>query len=120
MSNQTSYQEKRNLDKTPEPESSSSGSALGNKPTFAIQKHDASSLHYDFRLEIDGALKSWAVPKVPSTDPSVKRLAIPTEDHPLEYGSFEGVIPVDKYGGGTVMLWYVGSYANIDTQTGTT
>lgn len=120
MSSQTSYQEKRNLEETPEPDSSSSESASGNKPTFVIQKHDASSLHYDFRLEINGSLKSWAVPKGPSTDPSEKRLAIPTEDHPLEYGSFEGVIPEDQYGGGTVMMWDTGSYENIKTEDGET
>ena len=98
------YNEKRDFSKTREPRDVPS--KKGNeKPVFVIQKHDATNLHYDFRLEIDGTLKSWSVPKGPSTDPSVKRMAIPTEDHPLAYANFEGVIPKGAYGGGTVMIW---------------
>lgn len=106
------YRSRRNFDKTNEPRGSS-GRKSSKQPQFVIQKHDASTLHYDFRIEADGVLKSWAVPKGPSTDPGEKRLAIPTEDHPLEYADFEGVIPEDEYGGGTVLIWDRGSYENI-------
>lgn len=103
-----SYNEKRDFSKTGEPKDVPS--KKGNtKPVFVIQKHDATNLHYDFRLEIDNTLKSWSVPKGPSTDPSVKRMAIPTEDHPLAYAAFEGVIPQGQYGGGTVMIWDKGT-----------
>lgn len=105
------YKKKRDFSKTPEPKGGKK--KAGKKPVFVIQKHDARNLHYDFRLEIDGTLKSWSVPKGPSTDPSVKRMAIPTEDHPLEYADFEGTIPKGQYGGGTVMVWDRGTFENI-------
>jgi len=105
------YHQKRNFNKTTEP--FRANSKKDGEKIFVIQKHDASNLHYDFRIEMDGALKSWAIPKGPSTDPSVKRLAMPTEDHPIEYADFEGLIPEKEYGGGTVMVWDAGTYRNI-------
>lgn len=106
------YMKKRDFSKTPEPTGEEHWTPREG-PVFVIQKHDASSLHYDFRLQVDGVLKSWAVPKGFSTDPSEKRLAIPTEDHPLDYADFEGVIPDDEYGGGTVLVWDAGPYRNL-------
>lgn len=112
MAEKSEYHKKRDFAKTNEPRG---GKKKGNEeqPVFVIQKHDASRLHYDFRIELDGTLKSWAVPKGPSTDPSVKRMAVPTEDHPLEYTDFEGTIPQGEYGGGTVMIWDRGHFKNI-------
>lgn len=106
------YNKKRNFEKTNEPQDND-GNSTGEKPVFVIQKHDSTNLHYDFRIEIDDNLKSWSIPKGPSTDPSDKRMAIPTEDHPLDYADFEGVIPEDEYGGGTVMIWDKGTFENI-------
>jgi|SRR5271165_2467630 len=100
------YKEKRNFKISPEPSGKPhAGAASKHDLLHIIQKHRASQLHYDFRLEFKGVLLSWAVPKGPSLDPSVKRLAMQVEDHPLEYGNFEGVIPQGEYGGGTVMVW---------------
>jgi len=104
------YTGKRDFSKTPEPRGASGKS--GRYPIFVVHQHKASSMHFDFRLEVDGVLVSWAVPKGPSTDPGDKRLAVRTEDHPLNYARFEGVIPEGEYGGGSVIVWDTGEYQN--------
>lgn len=114
MSRLDEYLKRRRFDESPEPIDGDEND--GEPPLFVIQKHDASSLHYDVRLEVDGVLTSWAVPKGPSTDPSDKRLAQPTEDHPLDYATFEGVIPEGNYGAGTVLVWDMGPYRNLGAE----
>jgi bifunctional non-homologous end joining protein LigD len=104
------YRAKRDFSKTAEPDHKGASRAAAKARSFVVQKHDATRLHYDFRLEWDGVLKSWAVTRGPSYDPAEKRLAVRTEDHPLAYGGFEGTIPQDEYGGGTVMLWDRGTW----------
>ncbi|GGW47789.1 DNA polymerase ligase N-terminal domain-containing protein [Streptomyces griseoloalbus] len=102
------YHGRRDFDRTREPRGA--GAAPGREPRFVVQIHDARRMHFDFRLQVGEVLKSWSVPKGPSADPRDKRLAVPTEDHPLEYEEFEGVIPRGEYGGGTVMVWDHGTY----------
>ncbi len=114
------YEKKRDFRLTGEPRGDAEKHRAGNHPIFVIQKHDATTLHYDFRLEVAGQLASWAVPKGPSTDPREKRLAIRTEDHPLAYAEFEGVIPEGAYGAGPVLIWDRGRYDNITEKNGRT
>jgi len=111
MNNLENYKRKRDFTKTSEP--SGEVKNTKNRLIYIIQKHKAKTLHYDLRLEMAGVLKSWALPKGPSTDPSEKKLAIPTEDHPLDYAYFEGIIPEGQYGAGTVIVWDRGRYRNL-------
>ncbi|NUU23892.1 MAG: 3'-phosphoesterase [Streptomycetaceae bacterium] len=111
------YRRKRDFAKTREPRGGEGreDGGEGAEARFVVQIHDASRMHFDFRLEVDGVLKSWAVPKGPSHDPEQKRLAVPTEDHPMEYRDFEGVIEPGEYGGGTVIVWDQGTYRSLAT-----
>src|SRR3954453_15851401 len=112
------YAAKRHFEQTPEPPPGKTKSKSAANPYFCVQRHDATRLHYDFRLEIDGVLKSWAVPKGPSLDPAVKHFAAHVEDHPIDYGGFEGNIPAGNYGAGSVMLWDRGAFELLGDASG--
>ncbi len=112
MNDLDQYKKKRDFGKTGEP-GAKIKKGKSNNLIYVIQKHKASNLHYDLRLELNGVLKSWAIPKGPSADPSQKKLAVPTEDHPIDYAYFEGVIPAGQYGAGTVIVWDKGTYKNL-------
>lgn len=112
------YRAKRNFSRTPEPEGREGEIKSRSELVYVIQKHQATHLHYDLRLEEEGVLKSWAIPKEPPTTPGIKRLAVETEDHPLGYEDFEGVIPEGEYGAGTVEIWDKGSYVPLEIEPG--
>lgn len=107
------YRDKRDFSRSPEPQGGDPLWKSSDNPMFVIQQHAARAMHFDFRLQIDGVLVSWAVPRGPSTNPADKRLAVRTEDHPLEYAGFEGTIPMGEYGGGRVIVWDAGRFRNL-------